>query len=261
MYQYKISSLNENTEFFSQYVNGLSARYCDFLEYHILNSTIYSIFINGIHSGYFGIYDNTLLTQFFIPTWAFKDAQAVFSDVLKIHEIKNSFVPTCDETFLSLCLDKHSKVNLQAYDFEESNQPVLPAKYPREMLSLATLADLEEIKKITGDFTDKHEERIEARQLYILRENGEFLGLGIIVDNMIMKNCKGTGMFTNEKYRQKGVGRSIILHLKDICHERGIIPLPGCWYYNHNSKRTLESAGYISKTRLLRIDFSSENQS
>lgn len=123
------------------------------------------------------------------------------------------------------------------------------------MLSLATLADLEEIKKITGDFIDKHEERIEARQLYILRENGEFLGLGIIVDNVIMKNCKGTGMFTNEKYRQRGVGRSIILHLKDICHESGIIPLPGCWYYNHNSKRTLESAGYISKTRLLKIDF------
>lgn len=30
------------------------------------------------------------------------------------------------------------------------------------------------------------------------------------------------------------------------------------WYYNHNSKRTLESAGYISKTRLLRIEFDGE---
>jgi hypothetical protein len=32
-------------------------------------------------------------------------------------------------------------------------------------------------------------------------------------------------------------------------------PIPGCWNYNHNSKRTLESAGYASNTRLLRIDF------
>jgi len=115
--------------------------------------------------------------------------------------------------------------------------------------------DLDDIQEITGDFTDNHVERIKAGKLYVLKENSVFLGLGIIVDNVIMKNCKGTGMFTNEKQRQRGVGRSIILHLKDICHENGIIPLPGCWYYNHNSKKTLESAGYISKTRLLRIDF------
>ncbi len=79
--------------------------------------------------------------------------------------------------------------------------------------------------------------------------------MGIIVDNVIMNGCKGTGMFTNPKYRQQGVGRSIILHLKEICNEKGIIPLPGCWYYNHESKKTLESAGYISRTRLLRIEF------
>lgn len=261
MYQYQISTLHENNEFFTQYVNGLSARYDEFLESHILESKIYLIFIKGVHSGYFGIYDNTLLTQFFIPTRAFKHAQVVFSNVLKIYGIKNAYVPTCDETFLSLCLDKHCQVNLQAYFFEESHEPVRSAEYPREMLNLATLSDLEEIRKITGDFIDKHKERIETKQLYILREKGAFLGLGIIVDNVIMKNCKGTGMFTNEKYRKKGIGRSIILHLKNICYENAIIPLAGCWYYNHNSKRTLESAGYISKTRLLRIDFDGEHQS
>lgn len=89
----------------------------------------------------------------------------------------------------------------------------------------------------------------------MLRENDEFLGVGVIVNNVIVKNCKGTGMFTNEKYRQKGVGRSIILPLKDICHAAGVTPIPGCWYYNHNSKRTLESAGYVTKTRLLNVEF------
>jgi GNAT superfamily N-acetyltransferase len=255
LYQLTVSSLQEQHEFFEHYVNGLSARYDDFLEYHILNSTIYSVHIDGIHSGYFGIYDNNMLTQFFMPVWAYKHAQAVFSEVLKEYEIKHAFVPTCDETFLSLCLDKHCKVNLQAYFFEESHKPVRSPEYPREMLQLAELSDLGEIKQITGDFVDKHEERIKDKQLYILREHGTFLGLGIMVNNIIMKYCRGTGMFTNEKFRQKGVGRSIILHLKDICHENGFIPLPGCWYYNHNSKRTLESAGYISKTRLLKIDF------
>ncbi len=144
---------------------------------------------------------------------------------------------------------------MQAYFFEDSDKLVRPAEYSREFLYQATLEDLPEIISVNGDFIDRHEERIKKGELYVLRENGEFIGMGVIVDNVIMRNCKGTGMFTNEKHRQKGVGRSIILHLKNICHIAGVNPIPGCWYYNHNSKRTLESAGYVTKTRLLNIEF------
>ncbi|WP_181153121.1 hypothetical protein [Paenibacillus sp. AR247] len=34
---------------------------------------------------------------------------------------------------------------------------------------------------------------------------------------------------------------------------QGIRPLSGCWYYNEASKRTLESAGMVTRTRLLRM--------
>jgi GNAT superfamily N-acetyltransferase len=255
MYKYIKTSLEENKEFFNSYVDSLSGIYDDFLEYHILNSEIYSIYIDKLHCGYFGIFNKTMLTQFFITKKFLKLSQEIFADILKCHKIKNAFVPTCDELFLSLCLDKHTKLNLQAYFFQVSGEKAVPPEYPRECLKLAALEDIEEIKEVTGDFVDKHQERINQRQLYILREGSEFLGLGIITDNEIMKNCKGTGMFTNERHRQKGVGRSIIIHLKDICHEMGAKPIPGCWYYNHNSKKTLESAGFASTTRLLRIDF------
>ncbi len=255
MIRYIKSSLEENDEFFEMYINSLSSRYDDFLEEHILASDIYAMYINDVHTGYFGVYMNKMITQFVMPLSELRHAQSIFADILKVYEIKNAFVPTCDELFLSLCLDKYRKINMQAYFFEESGKPVRPAEYSRELLYPATLDDLDEITSITGDFVDRHEERIKKEQLYVLRENGEFLGMGIIVDNVIMKNCKGTGMFTNEKYRQKGIGRSILLHLKDICHTAGITPVPGCWYYNHNSKRTLESAGYTTRTRLLNIEF------
>jgi hypothetical protein len=260
MYKYMEASFEENKEFFDCYVNSLSARYDDFLEGYILRSKVYSIYVEDAHCGYFAICDNTMLTQFFMIKSETKHTQPIFADILSTYAIKNAFVPTCDEYFLVLCMDKHVKVNIQAYFFEETDRKVRPAKYSREMLKLATLDDLTEIKEITGDFVDKHEDRIRNKELYILRDGKEFLGMGIIFDNIIMKNCKATGMFTNEKYRQKEVGRSIILLLRDMCHEVGAIPLPGCWYYNYNSKRTLESCGYISKTRLLRIDFVSELQ-
>lgn len=62
-------------------------------------------------------------------------------------------------------------------------------------------------------------------------------------------------MITIEEKRRKGVGRSIQLHLGDICIERGGIPISGCWYFNHLSKKTITSAGRYTKTRLLNISF------
>jgi hypothetical protein len=47
----------------------------------------------------------------------------------------------------------------------------------------------------------------------------------------------------------------ISLTLMAACRDDGIMPLAGCWYYNHASKKTLEAAGMVTATRLLRFEF------
>jgi GNAT superfamily N-acetyltransferase len=111
------------------------------------------------------------------------------------------------------------------------------------------------VEQLAGDFQDRYAERIRDRYIYVLEENNELIGLGVLVDNHIMRNCIGTGMFTREDRRGEGIGRSIILHLRAIAHELGKTPVPGCWYYNTNSRRTLESAGYVTKSKLLKFHF------
>lgn len=59
MYKYVKATLEENKEFFDSYVHSLSGIYDDFLEHHILNSEIYSIYIDELHCGYFGIFNKT----------------------------------------------------------------------------------------------------------------------------------------------------------------------------------------------------------
>jgi GNAT superfamily N-acetyltransferase len=68
------------------------------------------------------------------------------------------------------------------------------------------------------------------------------------------------GMSVHPDFRRKGVGRSIIMHLADICREKGVTPHCGCWYYNHNSKATSESAGFVAQTRLLNVFFKDETE-
>ncbi len=85
--KYIKSSLDENREFFEMYIRSLSSRYDDFLEEHILRSDIYSIYFSDAHIGYFGVYENKMLTQFVIPVSEVRHAQTIFTDVLKVFEI------------------------------------------------------------------------------------------------------------------------------------------------------------------------------
>lgn len=257
-YKFIKTSLDDNKDFFRRYVDSLTGIYDYFLESHILDSDMYSIYIDNDKIGYFAVYEKNLITQFYIDKSAMKYAQSVFKQILEQCHIERAFVPTCDELFLSTALDFHRKLNMQAYFCEENKNPIYEIKHPkygRNLLRQATENDITTIDELSEGFFDNLKESVLLNKLYILEENYEILGFGIIEHSDIFIGYKTTGMYTVEKYRKKGVGTSIILHLKGICYEKGIKPLSGCWYYNYNSKRTLERCGYISKTRLLDIEF------
>jgi GNAT superfamily N-acetyltransferase len=170
-------------------------------------------------------------------------------------DIQEAFVPTTDPGFLSVALEEFASLEIQALHFTETDAVVRPPEFPRDRLRLATENDLQAVEQLAGDFLDRYEERIRNNQIYLLEENREIIGLGVLVENKIMQGCIGTGMFTRESRRGEGIGRSIIIHLKAVAHEAGKTPVPGCWFYNTNSRKTLESAGYISKSKLLKFHF------
>ena len=254
MITYASSSLIENKNHIDEYLDGISIPYDDFLEEHILNSQIFSIFLKREHIGFFGKLEN-MATTFFIKNEYFHKANEVFADIQMNFNITEAFVPTSDIGFMSVTLEKFASIEIQALHFTETNSFVRSPEFPKENFRLATEHDLREIEQFASDFLDRYNERIRNNQIYVLEENNSIIGLGVLVDNKIMRNCAGTGMFTKESMRRKGIGRSIIIHLKTIVHELGKTPVPGCWYYNINSRKTLESAGYVSKSKLLKFRF------
>lgn len=254
MFVYHPSSLEQIHTFFEEYIDGISIPYDDFLEGHILESTIYAIDEDGVSIGFFGLLGK-MVTIFFISHKYFARANDAFADIKTRFEIKEAFVPTTDIGFLSVALEQYERIEIQAYHFTETDRVVRPPEFSRDHFRLAVAEDLQAIEQLAGDFQDHYPERIASNHIYVLEENGELIGLGVLVDNVIMRHCIGTGMFTSENRRGEGIGRSIILHLREVAHERGKTPVPGCWYYNINSKKTLESAGYITKSKLLKFHF------
>lgn len=253
------SSIEKCQPFLEQYLNSLTGVVDDFWEEHIINAQFYAIVQNGIPIGCFAVYRTHKLTLFTIGTDRLHLAQPVMKRILDEFRIETAFVVTCDELFLSLCLDYHQKIEPQAYFFEGTTRAgVRMPEYGRECILPVSGAELEEVQLRTGDFFDfVTEADLNSGRtfLYKLETGGEILGYGILAPNRLKKEYWDCGMIALEAHRRKGVGRSLQYHLAELCRERGGIPVSGCWYYNHLSKKTIESAGRSTKTRLLNVIF------
>ena len=252
--RFRKTDFESNSTFFEKYKDQISIPYDDFLENFILESQLYSIEIGPQKCGFFGVNTKRLTILYIDDTFYFKGIR-IFEKIKNTYELKDAFIPTTDIAAISIILEDHKEIKIQALHFSDTTRSVRPAEFGKEYFRLAKMADLDEIKGLALDFLENYEEVIETNELYVLEIEKEILGIGIVVRNKIMKNCISIGVLTKESKRKLGVGRSIIIHLKRIAYEDGLTPVAGCWYYNTESRITLESAGYITKSKLLRVIF------
>lgn len=236
------------------YVKALSSPIDSFIEEHILKSQYFFIENDGVNIGFVSINNEELLTQFYMDR-KFRDmAQDVFHKVLKLQKVRFALVPTCDEFFLSHAMDNFKSLDKQAYFFKDSRDKDAYIKSDID-IRVAVLDDINNIKKNSGEFFDLLEERIPRGEIYVATKEDKEVGYGIMEKGKIAKEFISIGMFVFESCRQQGIGKSIIRELIIRTYNEGRKPIAGCWYYNHNSKKTLESAGLISNTRLLKISY------
>lgn len=227
----------------------------DFWEYHILTSEFYAIDLDGEEIGLVGLHEKQTLSFFYMGRSFLRYAQSAIRQFMEEFSTKTALVATNDELFLSLAMDWHSEIAMQAYFFSAGDRPVRPPEWDRALLRIARPED----EAVILD-TENVAENIRLGKYYILEKDGVFLGQGFRNPCKITPQAVSIGMSVHPDQRLKGVGRSIIMHLKEMCLEQGLIPVCGCWYFNHNSKRTLESAGFVTQTRLLNITLTMEEK-
>ena len=247
------SQLEELT---NEYLSSLVSPMDSFLEDHIIESEHFLIAIDDNKAGYFSIHNQELLTQFYINKDYRHLGQEIFFKVKKMQNIYYAFVSTSDEFFLSHALDEYKSMEKQAYFFKDLKVLSQKEKIDNSLsIKAAESSDIDDILKGSGDFFDNVNESILNEEIYIIRKEDSIAGFGIIEKGTLMKGYASIGMYTIEGFRRMGIGRNILLMLKEIVYKNHMKPIAGCWYYNHNSKKTLESAGMYSDTRLLKIHY------
>ncbi|HEY1488955.1 MAG TPA: GNAT family N-acetyltransferase [Micromonosporaceae bacterium] len=241
---------------FDDYRRSLSATYDSYLEKIIDDSQFYRVSIDGVEIGGFAIHDGSLLTYFHLFGGAIRHSPEVWARVMGEYPITAANVPTCDEQLLAQALDNYREIKKQACCFIEGGTNVETDIGVTFRPSVES--DLDTIVAVSGDFLEPVADRLANGEIHVGIDGGEMVAVGLAEPAIFLGNYASIGMFTHPEHRNRGIGTAMIRHLRRVCRDAGITPISGCWYYNDASRRTLEAAGMVTKTRLLRVEYDRE---
>jgi GNAT superfamily N-acetyltransferase len=239
----------------SRHLQSLPGPIDSFLEDHVRDSNHYVIRAFGDRAGFASIHSGGLITQFSLDPAYRHLGQVAFQALRRLENVGAALVPTCDEFYLSHAIDDYRQLFKQAYFFEEAPGRTVDAATRQYVLSVATVADEDAIREHSGELFGDLGKRIERGELFVTDRAGVRVGFGVMAQSQFQRNVASIGMFTLGPFRGAGVGSATIALLIQECSRRGIRAVAGCWYYNHPSKRTLERAGMITRTRLLKVEY------
>ena len=236
------------------HLGGLVSPPESFYERHILNANHYRIYVDGAPAGFVAIHGEGLLTQFAMLEKYTRYAQEAFFRLRHQERMREALVLTSDESFMIHALDGHKQVVSQSHVFRRAT--VIPGPVRDFTLEKSSLRDLEFIRENSGDFFGARlEAHLTAGAIYLTLRQGEPAGFGLIEKSALWDDVASLGVFTIEAARNSGAGTATISRLLAECQRANIRPLAGCAYYNHASKRTLERAGMVAQSRLLRFSY------
>lgn len=244
--------------FLAPYLARLGSPFDNYLESHILRSDFYFIQKEALLCGYFALCDSRILTQFYLNEGLEAEAPEIFARLLADFAVEYALVPTGDAALLSLCLKNHSRIETQSVSFVASNAEVPPAEFPRRMLRQAAPEEWARIHEMTDNLFDvhgRHNHPGSFYHLYVLEDDGTVYGYGLRQGVRLFEGYEDIGVYTVPRHREKGVARSMLLHLRDLSAENGKKVLTGCWFYNQKALKAMKSAGFASVANIKQIYF------
>lgn len=230
-----------------------------FWEDHVTESNHYIIVDGQDTVGFFAIHDKSTIMLFYVAPFCAHVSQELFARVKKYEQVTNAMVVTGDESLLSHCFDNFARIEKQAYFSIYTDKELEPDRQRPVRLRLADVEEDAADLIHCGDFLDGEIERIKSGipyiNLYIAELEEEIVGYGVIQYGSVVSDIASIGMFVREECRGQGVAASILKGLQKLAESEGFQARSGCWYYNHNSKKSMESAGAYIKSRLIRFYF------
>ena len=243
----------------SRYLSSLSESQELFLENLVRNGTTFEIISSAAESlGYFTVHEN-IIVELFLQTPSHSLVSHLLEVFKKEMNLERWYIKTFDPIFNFVDSDKTVNARNLAYLFRKVDASKRIAS-SRISANRATALDLEEISFINDGFFESVEEIDEyiSRKMLFTYKNPseELLACGILTRVIESNPHLDIGMMVAPNYRNQGIGTHVVKDLISQCTSLGGVPIAGCEISNLASKRTLESAGFVSEYKIVELDFS-----
>ncbi|MBF4694662.1 N-acetyltransferase [Fusibacter ferrireducens] len=221
-------------------------------EDHVLASHFYQFILDDEPIGFFAIYEQSMITLFYVRTAYAHHGQSLFARIKQFEQVTNAFVATGDEFFLSHCMDNFLRIEKQAYFSIYTDRP-LKSQYQHDLTfrEAKTIEDTQLFTLSEDFFEAESAERVlngsNYYKVYLVEKKETLIGFGVIEYGRVVSTIGSVGMYVLEEKRQQGYAACILKHLQGVVESKGLEAHSGCWYYNHNSKKSMESAGLIPR--------------
>ena len=244
------TNTDECMDLIEKHVYSLANPLDSWLEEQLFLADKYLIRLKDEAIGYCAVIAETI-NFFFVQSEHFEYAPRALEQAVCELGVEKIFVMSQDSGLCALMIEWDYEMERSGCFFVDSGRSVIRTYKAQDAgFRKAVLEDCENIRQFAGDFFEDEnseylslEEKIENQTIFVLEENGELLGAGIVQRGRICRDYISIGMFTNKEHRKKGVAKTILLNLKDYVYSLGKKPAAGCWYYNTLSRKSLESAG------------------
>ncbi|MDD2529750.1 MAG: GNAT family N-acetyltransferase [Bacteroidales bacterium] len=258
----ELSQIEESREL---YFSSLPECQECFMEMLVNEGKYYIISINSQKAGYaiasidkfIAKTQDKILIEFYLHDRFIPQSEEVFSKILKELSINKIYCKSYDALLLSSCFLKSMPYKVFGRLFRLSDSST---KYHIPLLYKHRLAEIDDYDFLLSqgdelyDTPEELKDLIKQKTITLFYHNDELVGCGYKIPLNSKKEIFDIGMWTNPKYRGKGIATYIISFLKYECIENGKTPICACAKDNTYSMKTLQKNGFISKYNLIEFE-------
>jgi GNAT superfamily N-acetyltransferase len=222
---------------------------------------------NGEQAGYYAANGEGALLQFYVLPAFEKHGRALFDHVIAQDSLTQAVVSTIDPAFLSFCLDVQTKATVHTYLYEIHSE-VSPVHPKAEGLTfrLIEAAELDRTiafqqaclgsdKDLSGWLRGYSANLIERGELFVLCREDDWIGLGEYRRSDSQEGVVDLGMMVAPAHRTQGWATHILERLSAHATAEGLRAICSTTIENLGAQKAILRAGFISRHRILRVDF------
>ena len=189
---------------------------------------------------------------------------AAFEHCLDTLEIARAFVCTAEPAYLSLCLDKQSRVTVNTIMYEDDPGKAEPSVFPGDSTfrqiehnehHIAVKFGVDAIGADRDWLSGYYAERIEKNELYGLWRGEMLLAAGELRISPSQKDVADVGMIVATPYRKRGIATLVLNQLRYMGRQSGLRLICSTERENIGAQKAILKAGFRATHRILDMAF------